>query len=336
MATKRETGWLALSENGDTSKWNGLQPGKNMEIEGDTWVFTGQDVRAEVGGMSWDDYILSAEVKIDKETPEGQHNVQLTANGTCIYCQLVPGWMQIAYYCDEPKDKPKGFTHLARQAITVPEGTWFTFQMKAEGGVITGILDGREIVSARIPSDVHTDAPPGVKWESTRGMPGLLVNQQKDCVVRVRGMKVKLLKPTDEQLEEYERDAVTNWERHKESTGIRQLRYTVIEDRQDEGVQIRLTELLGTSEVVAPGEVFVARGEYALQAPPIGPLRLAAQGRSSGLEQPLQAGEGRFEVKAMIGEVLAGKEKILDLFITDAKGDHYAALVRVRLEGKEE
>ena len=38
----------------------------------------------------------------------------------------------------------------------------------------------------------------------------------------------------------------------------------------------------------------------------------------------------------MIEEVVPGKEKILDLFITDAKGDHYAALVRVRLEGKEE
>ena len=320
MAGIPQTEWLPLAKNGDTSKWIGL--GGTMQFDGDAWVFTGQDVRAEVGGMSWDDYILSIDVKIERRAPDAAWCVQVTGNGTQIYCQLVPGLAQIAWYCDEPKDNPKGFTHLARQTFQSPDSAWFTFQMKAERGMVTAVVNDREIVSAAIPG-------------GTAGMPGLLVNQQKGCTVRVRGARVKFLRPTPEQLDEYGRDATSNWMRHQEPN-LRPLRFSIADYRHDENTDIRLIELLGTAETVRPGELFVARGEYTLKAPAIGPLRLACQGTTSGEEQGLPVGEGAFELKAIIVDVVPGNEKKLDLFVTNLQNVLYPVLLSVQLEGWKE
>ena len=58
----------------------------------------------------------------------------------------------IAYYEEEPKDNPKGFTHLIAPAeVRVPDRTWFNFRMAAEAGIVTAFLDGERITSAAAP-----------------------------------------------------------------------------------------------------------------------------------------------------------------------------------------
>ena len=179
---------------------------EDVKVDGEDWVFAGRDVRAEVGGMSWDDYVLSADVWVDRTGPDGRYCVQLTGRGTCIYCQLVPGWILIAYYDQLPQDNPRGFKHLARREVDMPERTWLNFQMKAEAGTVTAYLAGREIVSAAIPS-------------GTQGMPGLLVNQQSGAEVRIRNVRVEFLNPTPEQLREYATDASENWDKYAATHG---------------------------------------------------------------------------------------------------------------------
>jgi hypothetical protein len=113
--------------------------------------------------------------------------------------------MLIGYYCETPKKKPKGFTHLIAPAeACVPLGSWFTFAMEAAHGTIMGMVNGQPIASARIP-------------RGTRGMPGFLINQLEDCVVRVRDIKIRFLNPTRQQIAESQRHPLFNWLRHKES-----------------------------------------------------------------------------------------------------------------------
>ncbi|HIA69558.1 TPA: hypothetical protein EYN98_26660 [Candidatus Poribacteria bacterium] len=142
-------------------------------------------------------------------TPKGgipKYCVQLTANGTCVYCQLVPHCMLIAYYCEKPRRNPEGFTYLiAPVAVRIPESSWFTFTMRASNGEVTGMVNGAEIANAQIPS-------------GTKGMPGFLVNQLERCVVKVRNIKVRLLRPTKKQLEEFHKHPLYNWLKHVEAT----------------------------------------------------------------------------------------------------------------------
>jgi len=198
----KATGWRTLFDGSDLDKWVGLG---GIDLEGDVMALPSDEVRAETGGMSWDNYILRAEFLI---IPKGKHPkycVQLTASGTGVYCQLVPHCMLIAYYCVKPKKNPKGFTHLIAPAeIRVPHKRWFTFTMQASQGTITGMVDGKKIASARIPS-------------GTQGMPGFLVNQLNDCRVKVRNTKIKFLRPTRKQLEEFTKHPLFNWKKYKES-----------------------------------------------------------------------------------------------------------------------
>ena len=194
------SGGLPLAKGASLRNW-GLNNPEDVKIDSDTWVFTGKDVRAEIGGMSWDNYVLSADVRVVSTAPDGTYRVQLTGRGTTIYCQLVPGWIVIAYFDERPKDNPKGFTHLAKRQVNVPDGVWVSFRMKAEAGTITAFLDGQEIVFAAIPC-------------GTRGMPGLLVNGQKNAEVRVRNARVEFLNPTPEQFTEYETNAAANWDKY--------------------------------------------------------------------------------------------------------------------------
>jgi len=185
---------LPLAASGSLAQWVIGSP-EDARIEGDVWVFTGdpENVRWEVGGMSWDNYVLSADVQVARTAPDGTYRVQLTGRGTTIFCQLVPGWIVLAYIGE-------GFTHVGKQKVHVPDGVWVNFRMKAEGGTITAFLDGREIVSAAIPC-------------GTQGMPGLLVNGQKGAVVRIKNVRVEFLNPTPEQIAEYRTSALENWHR---------------------------------------------------------------------------------------------------------------------------
>jgi 3-keto-disaccharide hydrolase len=196
------TDWLVLFDGSSLGKWVGAAAG-NVDIEGDTLVIRDdpkdQGVRAETGGASWADYVISMDVMITRLMADGHYCVQLTGDGTAIYCQLVPGAVVLAYYDDE-----KGFTHIGKKERDIPEGTWFNFQMQADHGVVTAIIDGEEVLSA--------DCPRGTDG----GFPGLLVNQQKHAEVRIRDIRVRFLYPTDDQLQEYESGASINWLRHKE------------------------------------------------------------------------------------------------------------------------
>lgn len=67
------------------------------------------------------------------------------------------------------------------------------------------MVNGKEIASVRIPS-------------GTQGMPGFLVNHLKDCVVKVRNIKIKFLHPAKKQLEEFEKHPLFNWLKYKKTT----------------------------------------------------------------------------------------------------------------------
>ena len=197
------TGWRRLFDGSDLDKW--VIIGKTPKLEGEAMVFAGDGVRAEGGGMSWDNYLLSADFMITPKGKAAKYCIQLTANGTSVYCQLVPNYMLIAYYCAKPKKNPRGFTHLISPAeIGLKPRSWFNFTMKATGGKISGMIDGEEIATTRIPS-------------GTKGMPGLLMNQQKDCVVRARNVRIRFLRPTKKQLEEFGKNPLYNWLRYEES-----------------------------------------------------------------------------------------------------------------------
>ncbi|HUW85144.1 MAG TPA: family 16 glycoside hydrolase [Phycisphaerae bacterium] len=195
--------WLPLFDGTNLSRW-WIDDPDAMAVERDVLVFRDRAVRAEVGGMSWDDYILSAEIRLRRTRQDAQYCLQLTGNGTQIYCQLMPGHAILGYYCPEPPEKPKGFTPLQATDTDVPEGRWFEYQMKAEGGAVAAIVNGQAALSASVPG-------------GTRGMPGMLVNQLHHTEVRVRNIRIRFLSPTDEQLREYGTDASTNWLRHKEA-----------------------------------------------------------------------------------------------------------------------
>ena len=62
----RSAGWRALFDGSDLDKW--VIDG-NCKLEGKTLVFAGDDLKAETGGMSWDNYLLSADFMI---TPRGK------------------------------------------------------------------------------------------------------------------------------------------------------------------------------------------------------------------------------------------------------------------------
>ena len=201
----RAAGWRVLFDGSDLDRWVIID--SNPKLEGKTLVFAGEGVRAETGGMAWDNYVLSSDFMITPKGKNPKYCIQLTANGTCVYCQLVPDCMLIAYYCDKPKKNPKGFSHLIQGAkVRLPHRSWFNFTMKALRGKITGYVDGKEIATAKIPS-------------GTKGLPGFLINQQKDCVVRAKNIKIRFLRPTKRQLEEFRRHPLFNWLRYVESLG---------------------------------------------------------------------------------------------------------------------
>lgn len=110
----KPTGWITLFDGTDLDKW--LTCEGDIALDGEAIAIAGDGVRAETGGESWDNYLLRAEFLI---APKGKHPkycVQLTADGTGVYCQLVPHCMNIAYYCNKPKKKPRGFTQLISSA----------------------------------------------------------------------------------------------------------------------------------------------------------------------------------------------------------------------------
>jgi hypothetical protein len=196
------TEWLPLFDGTSLAKWV-FDGGENMAIDGDTLVIRddteGKGIKAEVGGASWDNYVIRMDVMIHRLSDDSRYCVQMTGDGTCIYCQLLPGVAVLAYYDDK-----KGFTHIGKKDGSIPEGVWFTFQMRAEKGSVAGMINDTEVIRASCPRGTGG------------GFPGFLVNQQKNAEIRIRNIAIKFLEPTPEQLDEYEADASINWLRHNE------------------------------------------------------------------------------------------------------------------------
>ena len=189
--------WLPLTPKGDLSKW-WVDAIGGFRVEGNTLVTRGTDVRAEVGGMSWDNYELSSEVMIDSTGEGAYYQVELTAVGTCVYCQLTPGWIILAYFSHERN----GTAHFGKAPVEVSHGTWHELRMRAKGGIITAVLDGKEVISGHSPN-------------GTKGMPGFVVKFLKNTEAKLRNIRVRFLAPTREQLAEYELDATTNWQNYE-------------------------------------------------------------------------------------------------------------------------
>jgi hypothetical protein len=99
------------------------------------------------------------------------------------------------------------------------------------------------------------------------------------------------------------------------------------------GLAITVSEVLGSSPVVAVGEEFVVRGDYVLEGAAVDHLVLSGLGRSGGQPAPLSPGAGAFEATAEILAVEAGKERLLDLVMIAKDGTDLGVHTRIRLEG---
>ncbi len=92
-------------------------------------------------------------------------------------------------------------------------------------------------------------------------------------------------------------------------------------------LQIKITEVFGSSSAVVPGANYLVCGEYTLTGPDTIALRLAALGTSTGYEAFLTPGSGRFELYCHVQEVVPLRQTVLDILMPDDK-----ALVRIQLE----
>lgn len=80
-----------------------------------------------------------------------------------------------------------------------------------------------------------------------------------------------------------------------------------------EALQVEVKELLGTSRLVAPGEIYVVRGEYTLMDPTVTALCVDADGTTTGFQNALAPGRHSFETMGKILKVTPGREHILFL-----------------------
>lgn len=200
------TDWLSLFDGLDVSAW--AIPDSESDaftIEHGAVVLRDRFFKAELGGMSWDNYILSADLRIEREGPKETYHIQFTGDGTCIYCELLPGTARLSYISHMPGE---GRKTAQERSVMVPERKWFQFQMQAQHDFVTALLDGEGILSS--------DCPRG-----TSGMPGFMIEPPKDPgAIRLKNIRIKFLSPTAEQLQEYNRDAWANWKNYERTHGL--------------------------------------------------------------------------------------------------------------------
>ncbi len=116
---------------------------------------------------------------------------------------------------------------------------------------------------------------------------------------------------------------------------LQPLRYAISEGQCDaklaNALQVKLTDVLGSSPTVAAGQSYFARGEYMLTGQDVACLRLAGLGRTTGRPASVSSGSGRFEVTAEILEVVPGRDRVLDLLMADKDGVELGVRVRIEL-----
>jgi len=169
----------------------------------------GAGLHVELGGMSWDNYRLGVDVLVERESSWEPHfdagrfpaGVQLCPRGTCVYCQLFRGVVNLAYW---DNDREEHFTHLA--SVQLPAAlamrTWHRFEILVQSPRVVIFLDGEELIDKDVPT-------------GAAGMPGLVVNYNSDAKVRLRDLRIRFVSPSRQQVEEFNTDPQTNWENYK-------------------------------------------------------------------------------------------------------------------------
>lgn len=163
-------------------------------------------LHVEFGGMSWDNYRLGVDVLVEKNSSQNMiaANVQLCPRGTSVFCQMfgnVGRWGKgiNLWHWDIEGKKEIQVVHVAR---TIALNTWYRFEIAVESPRVSIFLDGDQVIDKRL--EVRTD-----------GMPGLAMNYGSDARVRLRNLRIRFLKPTRLQVEEYGADAAINWTNYK-------------------------------------------------------------------------------------------------------------------------
>ncbi|MCK4283865.1 MAG: hypothetical protein KAX44_06080 [Candidatus Brocadiae bacterium] len=100
-----------------------------------------------------------------------------------------------------------------------------------------------------------------------------------------------------------------------------------------EALQVSVTEVLGTSAVVAVGEQYLVRGEYHLAESDIEGIMLSNLGRATGKPCRISPGSAGFELTAEVLEVQPGKEDVLDILMSGRSGADLGVRIRLFLEG---
>lgn len=121
-----------------------------------------------------------------------------------------------------------------------------------------------------------------------------------------------------------------------EELNLRPLRFSTTEAKRDpkyaQALQVKVTEVLGTSPVVAPGEVYAVVGEYTLTEPLIPILCLTNTGESWGFITHITPGTHQFAATANVLKVTPGKDDRLVLHTPGIEADTIPHL-SIRLKG---
>jgi len=204
----------------------------NCRIEGGDLVVEdpkSNGLHIEFGGMSWDNYRLGVDVLVEKNALQNMvaANVQLCPRGTTVYCQMFGAlgrwgnginlwhWdvegkkeIQVAHvslmdHIHDPRDKTSGkekqLPYLPHKIVL---NTWYRFEIAVESHRVSIFFNGEQVIDERL------EVP-------TCGMLGLIVNYGSDARVRLRNLRIRFVKPTRLQVEEYGTDAATNWTNYK-------------------------------------------------------------------------------------------------------------------------
>lgn len=167
----------------------------------------GAALHIEFGGMSWDNYQLGVDVLVEKNSSPDMElaaNVQLCPRGTSVFCQIFGvgrSWGNCINLWHWDRDVKKEI-HVAHVARAVDLNTWYRFEVAVESPRVSIFFDGDQVIDERLV--VGTD-----------GMPGLVVNYASDARVKLRNLRIRFLKPTRLQVEEYGTEADTNWTNYK-------------------------------------------------------------------------------------------------------------------------
>ncbi len=102
-----------------------------------------------------------------------------------------------------------------------------------------------------------------------------------------------------------------------------------------ERLEVRVTEVLGTSPTLAPGEKYIIRGHYDLTGTQVVFIGAIVSGRSRGHHEDLQPGSGEFEVWTEVLEIREGGGRRNIGLLVGSQDDRECGEVRVSIRIRE-